>query len=159
LFAPSLGDTFQIITSGGNINGTFATELLPALAGGLFLDVAYTENKVLLLTVGLLGDYNLNGVVEAADYTVWRNSLGQAGAGLAADGNASGTIDAGDFDVWKMHFGATSPGSGSGSVDQGAASTQATSTQVPEPTGFALAFGALVSLALALASRTRISDT
>jgi uncharacterized protein YkwD len=51
------------------------------------------------------GDYNQNGVVDAADYLVWRNTLGQTGASLAADGNASGVIDAGDYDVWRANFG------------------------------------------------------
>ena len=33
------------------------------------------------------GDYNQNGFVDAADYAVWRTSIGQTGVGLAADGN------------------------------------------------------------------------
>ncbi len=51
------------------------------------------------------GDYNHNGSVEAADYVVWRNTLGQVGAGLAADGDGNQQIDAGDYVVWKLHFG------------------------------------------------------
>ena len=31
------------------------------------------------VAVTLAGDYNRNGVVDAADYTVWRNTLGQIG--------------------------------------------------------------------------------
>ncbi len=72
----------------------------------------------------LLGDYNHNGRVDAADYTVWRNSLGQMGSDLDADGNGNDEIDAGDYDVWKMHFG-ESGGSGSSAT---------TSAAVPEPT-------------------------
>ena len=30
-------------------------------------------------SAGVDGDYNGNGVVDAADYTVWRDSLGQTG--------------------------------------------------------------------------------
>jgi hypothetical protein len=52
------------------------------------------------------GDYNHNGTIDAADYTVWRDSLGSTSK-LAADGNGNGMIDAGDFDVWKTHFGQT----------------------------------------------------
>jgi hypothetical protein len=51
------------------------------------------------------GDYNHNGAVDAADYVLWRDTLGQMGAGLAADGNNNGQIDAGDFDVWRANFG------------------------------------------------------
>jgi len=49
------------------------------------------------------GDYNHDHVVNAADYTVWRNTLGQVGAGLAADGNFNGMIDNDDYDVWKLN--------------------------------------------------------
>jgi hypothetical protein len=51
------------------------------------------------------GDYNRNGAVDAADYVVWRKSLGQTGTGLAADGNGNGEIDAGDYDLWRANFG------------------------------------------------------
>jgi hypothetical protein len=66
-------------------------------------------------TLVLLGDYNKNGVVEAADYTVWRNTFGQTGFGLAADGNWSEGIDVGDFHVWRDNYGKVSPMSASGS--------------------------------------------
>jgi hypothetical protein len=67
------------------------------------------------------GDYNGDGVVDAADYTVWRDSLGST-TNLAADGNINGRIDEGDFDVWRQHFGQTAP-SGTG----------AAASAVPEP--------------------------
>jgi glucose/arabinose dehydrogenase len=47
-----------------------------------------------------LGDYNHNGVVDAADYTVWRDSFGQSGTGLAADGDGDLQIGPGDYNVW-----------------------------------------------------------
>ena len=68
----------------------------------------------------LTADYNHNGIVDAADYTVWRNTLGTT-ANLAADGNGSGAIDSGDYTIWKSNFGRT----GSGGAGSGAA--------VPEP--------------------------
>src|SRR2546423_553780 len=45
------------------------------------------------------GDYNQNGVVDAADYVVWRKTLNSSASpqGSGADGNGNGTIDAGDF--------------------------------------------------------------
>jgi hypothetical protein len=61
---------------------------------------------------GLPGDYNGDDVVNAADYTEWRDSLGQNVAlGTGADGNRSGTVDQIDYDVWKLNFGRTA-GSG-----------------------------------------------
>ena len=57
----------------------------------------------------LPGDYNADGYVDRADYTVWRNSLGQTGfaAYSGADGNGNGLIDKADYSVWKAHFGET----------------------------------------------------
>jgi PEP-CTERM motif-containing protein len=76
----------------------------------------------------LFGDYNQNGVVDAADYTVWRESLGRTGAGLAADGTGAtdvpdGVVDQLDYNFWKANFGNHS---GSG----GASSSH---VAVPEP--------------------------
>lgn len=61
------------------------------------------------------GDYNYDGFVNAADYTVWRDNLGHTvPVGTAADGNVNGTIDVGDYDVWKSHFGSVGSGASSG---------------------------------------------
>ena len=81
---------------------------------------------------GLPGDYNDDGSVDAADYTLWRDSFGQTGTGLAADGNGDGTIDEGDFEVWRLYYGETT-GTGAGGF---------TGAGVPEPTsGWLLIFG------------------
>ena len=76
--------------------------------------------------VPLAGDYNGDGVVDAADYTVWRDTLGSV-TNLAADGNSDGMIDAGDVDVWRAHFGQTA---GSGAA--------ASNIAVPEPQSVSL---------------------
>jgi len=57
------------------------------------------------------GDYNSNLVVDAADYTIWRDTLGQlvANPGDGADGDKSGEVDPGDYDHWKAHFGEVVP--------------------------------------------------
>ena len=54
---------------------------------------------------GLLGDYNGDGNVDAADYVVWRKSLGQIGIGMAADGSGNGSIGPEDYDVWASNLG------------------------------------------------------
>jgi hypothetical protein len=59
----------------------------------------------------LPGDYNGDHVVNAADYTVWRNNL-NTNANLPND-ETPGFVDAGDYGVWKSHFGESSLGSGS----------------------------------------------
>jgi hypothetical protein len=52
------------------------------------------------------GDYNGDGVVNAADYTVWRDTRGATVPILTgADGNGSGIVEQGDYSVWTAHFG------------------------------------------------------
>jgi hypothetical protein len=56
----------------------------------------------------LVGDYNSNGAVDSADYTVWRNTLGTIVTAFSgADGSGNGVIDHADYDIWKAHFGET----------------------------------------------------
>lgn len=60
--------------------------------------------RFLTETIELSGDYNGNGVIDLADYTVWRNSLG--GTVLLND-PTPGTVDQSDYAYWKAHFGET----------------------------------------------------
>jgi hypothetical protein len=55
--------------------------------------------------LGPAGDYNDNGIVDVADYVLWRDTLDQNGAGLPADGNGNNQVDPGDYNVWRAHFG------------------------------------------------------
>ncbi len=50
-----------------------------------------------LLTVGTPGDFNGDGVVDAADYSVWRDGLGAI-------------YTEADYQIWKTHFGQTAGG-------------------------------------------------
>lgn len=57
-------------------------------------------------SIGVLGDYNGNGTADAADFTVWQDSIGTSVTPFhGADGNGNGTIEDGDYLVWKAHFG------------------------------------------------------
>jgi len=96
------------------------------------------------------GDYNRNGVVDAADYTVWRDTLGST-FDMRANGDNSGAsahlIDAADYDMWRAHVGETTGTTGSASAD-GA---------IPEPAGL---WPALIALAGGtLAIRRRFATT
>ncbi|MGD9635628.1 MAG: hypothetical protein AB7U97_20265, partial [Pirellulales bacterium] len=71
--------------------------------------------------VGLAGDYNGDNVVNAADYTIWRDTLNST-TDLRADGDDSGSVNQADYDIWKSHFGETS---GAGALTASGA--------VPEP--------------------------
>ncbi|QDU90030.1 hypothetical protein Pla175_34290 [Pirellulimonas nuda] len=68
--------------------------------------VAFDNVVLSLLDVGtgtLDGDYNDDGFVDAADYTVWRDNLGLS-VTLPGD-TTPGTVDNGDYDVWVANFG------------------------------------------------------
>jgi hypothetical protein len=60
------------------------------------------------------GDYNGDHLVNAADYVIWRDTLGRSvTAGHGADGSGNGIIDTADYDFWRSKFG-NAAGSGSG---------------------------------------------
>jgi hypothetical protein len=69
------------------------------------------------IPAGLLpGDYNIDGIVDAADYTSWRDQLGwSVTPGTGADGNGDGRVDQQDYEVWVSNFGLRLPvGGGAG---------------------------------------------
>jgi hypothetical protein len=98
----------------------FASDALPtntALGPGSFDDsnvtllppagaISGSGLTSLTLTAVLPGDYNENGVVDAADYTVWRNHLG-APAGTLSNDVDGGTISQAQYNTWKANFGST----------------------------------------------------
>ena len=97
--------------------------------GGIFADVIDHDGGdqgspgFVPSSTTLLGDFNGDLKVDAADYTVWRDGLGTL-------------YDQDDYDDWKSNFGA---GTGSGSAAVGA---------VPEPTSIALVLVGLAGLAV-----------
>ena len=93
----------------------------------------------------LAGDYDENGVVDAADYVVWRKALGSSvpASGSSADGDADGQITQADYDIWRANFGRTSLTGAAASLAAGGSFES-----VPEPSGAALAIAALTFAAL-----------
>jgi hypothetical protein len=60
----------------------------------------------------LPGDYNSDGQVSAADYTVWRDNLGtsnQLGGNGDETGASGGIVDQADYLLWSSNFGQGSP--------------------------------------------------
>jgi autotransporter-associated beta strand protein len=113
-FAPALGNSFDIL-DWGSLSGAFSSLQLPSLPGPLTWSVAqlYTAGIIsVVASSSLPGDYNHNGVVDANDYVVWRDTRGST-TNLAADGNGNNLIDTGDYTFWRARFGNTA-GSGAG---------------------------------------------
>ena len=110
-YMPMAGDSFQILTAGGGRTGMFLNEVLPPLSSGLDWELVYNPASVVLsvISAGLPGDYNQNGIVDAADYVVWRKT----------DGSQAG------YDLWRTNFGRT--------AGSGATAGSSSSASVPEP--------------------------
>ncbi len=68
----------------------------------------------------LAGDYNTDGIVDAADYTVWRDHLG---SGVSLPNDTTPGVGPDDYIRWRDNFGATAAGS----------SAAAASASIPEP--------------------------
>jgi hypothetical protein len=112
----------QLVTNATNFDSTFGpggiqTALDRALADGVRyfepwdtdllnsnLASVFTALHRDIEAATLASDYNGNGVVDAADYVVWRDTLGST-ADLTADGNNNGVVDAADFNLWRNQFG------------------------------------------------------
>jgi hypothetical protein len=100
--------------------------------------LAGTDGWNPVVVMPLSGDYNNDGFVDAADYTVWRDSL-QSGTPLLNETASVGMVDSEDFEEWKSNFGATS-GNGADSF-----------SAIPEPSGWLL--GSTCFLVLAIERR------
>ncbi len=124
----------ELDAAGNFYTSSNISELLQVFSpGGNTLAITNSDGTFSVQTIGggLVGDYNEDGVVNAADYTTWRNNLGTANA-LPND-PLGGTITQAQYDQWKAHFGESNLGSGSGQLATGA---------VPEPTaGLLLVLG------------------
>ena len=92
---------------------------VPGISGNVdrnAFDGTIAELEALLLgnDGGVPGDYNRDGTVDAADYVVWRKTMGQTVPIYGgADGNGDSHITAGDYTVWKTNSGRTA-GAGDG---------------------------------------------
>lgn len=82
-------------------------------AEGIAIDKGAFEVQEFIAGPALPGDYNLDETVDAADYTLWRDTLGASVTQFSgADGDGDGQIDQDDYQVWVDNFGESLPGSG-----------------------------------------------
>lgn len=133
LFAPYASDTFTVVGA-DSLSGAFTNvingERIDTVGGEGSFRVSYSGllDSVILtdfIAAGLAGDFNADGMTDAADYTLWRDTVGSNGLTpySGADANGDGQVTNADYDVWRNNFGATLSGA---------------SVSVPEPTSLIL---------------------
>jgi hypothetical protein len=128
-FVPSAGQTFTILSAAG-ASGAFANiaaggRLATLDGAGSFLvhygpGSPFAQNEIVLAGFQLTGDFNGDGVVDAADYVVWRHGV------------ANGTMEPGDYDDWTANFGGPNAGA---AADAGSSADHAA---VPESSSLIL---------------------
>ncbi len=92
-----------------NVNPDGLDVITFALPEGVFLTSAL--GATFGTPSSLFGDYNADNIVDAADYTVWRNNLDSTA--ILPNDPSPGMVTQDDYVTWKAHFGETA-GSGSG---------------------------------------------
>jgi hypothetical protein len=108
---------------------------VPSGATRLFLGTMDGEgwfNNVgsLTVTIGLAGDFNLDGHVDAADYVMWRKGLDT-------------TFFAGEYVIWQANFGESTGSGGNATAN----------TAIPEPASFLMLALAILIVRVAQSPR------
>ncbi len=110
----TLSFTGSAVVGGALPTGTYQLNVVgnAIIGNGRAIDAAGTgaaagSDAFAAVTVGAVtGDYNGDGFVNAADYTVYRDTLGST-TDLRADGNSNGEVDTADYAVWTANYGAS----------------------------------------------------
>ncbi len=93
---------------------------LNQLADANALSIPINATDVGRIRVRMAGDYNADGIVNLADYTVWRDNLGAPDDTPLGGNGTGGTVGQADYALWKANFGAS-------------AASASASAAVPEP--------------------------
>lgn len=119
----------QFLTADLALGGTIGLELAPS-----GVDRILEEALLTLTIVNDPGDFDGDGLVDAADYTVWRDNLGaEVPLFTLGDGDGSGVVDNADYALWAANYGGSLP-------------APAMAMAVPEPTAACLTLLGLAGL-------------
>lgn len=91
------------------------------------------------------GDFDQNGKVDAADYSIWRQEASSTVASPLSDANGDGVVDRADYARWSANYGRTRP-----------AMIQGDAAGVPEPTACLVAVSALLAVGVCLPKRSAV---
>jgi hypothetical protein len=128
-----LNDHGQIVFSA---QYTRLVDGLPINSKGIFVADPNPSPAV----VDLPGDYNGDGLIDSADYVIWRDNLGQSV--ILPNDPSSGIVTHDDYGVWRSSFGSTSRVEFRGAL-----------AGVPEPTSAVLFAVAMLISSLAVHRR------
>lgn len=133
--------TYTILDYAGALGGSFSNLALGTTPAGFsfaLMDTGSAINLSVSAVAGLLGDYNEDDIVDAADFVVWRKAEQTGVADLPNDNDDPGNIGPAEYALWRANFGSTLPGSGSG-LGGGA---------VPEPASVVLVMLGMAAMAM-----------
>jgi hypothetical protein len=114
-YSPVGGENYTILTAGSIMGTAFRATALPTLPAGLSWDLDVGTTSIMLGITGSLpgvqGDFNGNGVVDAADYVLWRN-------GGPLQNDPSPGLQPEDYNFWRSRFGRTTAGGNAAAVPE-----------------------------------------
>lgn len=118
------------LVDGSSVAFAFQAESVQLAEEVSTLDANATVNLI-VGTAPVAGDFNADGTVDLADYTVWRDHLGERGeSSLAFNGDGLNGVDIADYELWRENYSGPSAGTGA--------------APVPEPTASWLALAAVL---------------
>ena len=129
----TFGEAMEVTERDMTLSGTladgtaFSFELHSDNMAPTEFDWVHPDALLTVTLIGIPGDYNNDGVVDARDYTVWQDHLGAPSGTLPNDVDG-GEIGRFQYLTWVANFGATA---GTGNSHE--------SARVPEPGAFFLA--------------------
>jgi glucose/arabinose dehydrogenase len=125
LFQPQPGDQFPLLTA-ASFSGAFDVLDLPPLPPQQAWRLGLADGTLVLRVDALAAaDFNQDGLVDAADLTMWETAWGNQ-TSTAGDANLDGTTDGRDLLIWQRQA-------------YGAAAGAPQTTAIPEPNLAALA--------------------
>lgn len=124
----TLGQDELLLTAGT----VLALTADPAAGGGLLLSSISIAEPLSALD-RILSDFNLDGLIDTADYALWKSSFGST-TDLRADGNGDGVVDAADYTLWRDNYNAN-------------IASRSPSSSIPEPAAGLLLAWLLLTIA------------
>jgi hypothetical protein len=115
-------------------NAYYYADNVPTWGSGM--DQAWRDSEGILAIDPTSGDFNSDGVIDAADYTIFRDNLSLDASALNGNGSGAATVVQVDYLLWKTNFGLP------------AATGSEAAAAVPEPVTLLLALLALVAAPL-----------